>query len=230
MFIEKKKKKREKFSSSQNTIDNIHSSKINLFLDEINSIEELEKKELQNKIDNFKSNIELSDTELENKLVLIDNIKELKEKIEHIKNGKERNMYLLNTSEMVYDYYDNNNNRNEFSVIDLFNKKMIKPLSMIICIILILVIIKNDYNDNSIIYTCSKCNNERIFEEKNGNLICPKCGIIEKILTELDKPSFKDPPREISYFAYKKRINHFNEWLSQFQFKKLHIYLKKYMI
>ena len=34
-----------------------------------------------------------------------------------------------------------------------------------------------------------------------------------------DKPSYKDPPREVSYYAY-KRINHFNEWLAQFQAKE----------
>ena len=39
------------------------------------------------------------------------------------------------------------------------------------------------------------------------------------IIIDSDKPSYKDPPREISYFAY-KRINHFNEWLAQFQAKE----------
>ena len=34
-----------------------------------------------------------------------------------------------------------------------------------------------------------------------------------------DKPSYKDPPREITYFSY-KRINHFNEWLAQFGAKE----------
>ena len=34
-----------------------------------------------------------------------------------------------------------------------------------------------------------------------------------------DKTSYTDPPREVSYFAY-KRINHFNEWLAQFQAKE----------
>ena len=39
------------------------------------------------------------------------------------------------------------------------------------------------------------------------------------MLLDSEKPSYKDPPREISYFAY-KRINHFNEWLAQFQAKE----------
>jgi hypothetical protein len=45
------------------------------------------------------------------------------------------------------------------------------------------------------------------------------CGNQEFILIESDKPSFKDPPLEVCYFSY-KRINHFNEWLAQFQAKE----------
>ena len=56
-----------------------------------------------------------------------------------------------------------------------------------------------------------------IFSE--GIIICRECGIQKEILVHSDKPSYKDPPKEISYFAY-KRINHFNEWLAQFQAKE----------
>ena len=59
-------------------------------------------------------------------------------------------------------------------------------------------------------------------------MICEFCGDETKITTDSDKPSYKDPPREISYFAY-KRINHFNEWLAQFQAKKQQIFQKKFM-
>ena len=52
-----------------------------------------------------------------------------------------------------------------------------------------------------------------------GVIICKKCGKVEDILINSDKPSYKDPPKELSYFAY-KRINHFNEWLAQFQAKE----------
>ena len=52
-----------------------------------------------------------------------------------------------------------------------------------------------------------------------GYQICSSCGNQEHILIESDKPSFKDPPLEVCYFSY-KRINHFNEWLAQFQAKE----------
>jgi len=50
-------------------------------------------------------------------------------------------------------------------------------------------------------------------------LDCPGCGFRDMILIDSEKPSYKDPPREMSYYAYKK-INHLNEWLAQFQAKE----------
>ena len=36
---------------------------------------------------------------------------------------------------------------------------------------------------------------------------------------EKDKPSYKEPPKEVCFYAY-KRINHFREILAQFQAKE----------
>ena len=66
---------------------------------------------------------------------------------------------------------------------------------------------------------CQICNNERTLYMSEGKMICPICGDEIFILIDSDKPSYKEPPREVSYFAY-KRINHFNEWLAQFQAKE----------
>jgi hypothetical protein len=66
---------------------------------------------------------------------------------------------------------------------------------------------------------CEHCNNEMNMCLNEAKLTCSKCGHQEFILVDSDKPSYKDPPREISYYAYKK-INHFNEWLAQFQAKE----------
>ena len=67
--------------------------------------------------------------------------------------------------------------------------------------------------------TCEQCGNEMIMCLNEANLTCSKCGHQEFILVDSDKPSYKDPPREVCYYAYKK-INHFNEWLAQFQAKE----------
>jgi hypothetical protein len=66
---------------------------------------------------------------------------------------------------------------------------------------------------------CPNCNIEMTFYQNEAQLGCPRCGHHEFILVDSEKPSYKDPPREITYFAYKK-INHFNEWLAQFQAKE----------
>ena len=69
------------------------------------------------------------------------------------------------------------------------------------------------------IYQCEQCSNEMTLYPSDGIQICNYCGNQEFILIESDKPSFKDPPLEVCYFSY-KRINHFNEWLAQFQAKE----------
>ena len=74
-------------------------------------------------------------------------------------------------------------------------------------------------NSENNIDLCRTCNIEKTLFISNGKLICLKCGEETPILIDSDKPSYKDPPREVCYFAY-KRINHFNEWLAQFQAKE----------
>lgn len=66
---------------------------------------------------------------------------------------------------------------------------------------------------------CDDCGKEMIFSANEALFYCEGCGNQEFVLIDSDKPSYKDPPREVTYYAY-KRINHFNEWLAQFQAKE----------
>ena len=66
---------------------------------------------------------------------------------------------------------------------------------------------------------CDQCGIEKTLYMSEGKMICSGCGDESFILIDSDKPSYKEQPKEISYFAY-KRINHFNEWLAQFQAKE----------
>ncbi len=79
-------------------------------------------------------------------------------------------------------------------------------------------ILKKEYSDYRI-DKCIKCNKSLHLDMIEGYLICVNCGHTEDTLIITEKSSYNDPPREISYFAY-KRINHFNEWLAQFQAKE----------
>jgi hypothetical protein len=66
---------------------------------------------------------------------------------------------------------------------------------------------------------CQICKEQKIINFMESILICPTCGAEDKILIDSELPSYKEPPREVTYFAY-KRINHFKEWLSQLQAKE----------
>jgi DNA-directed RNA polymerase subunit RPC12/RpoP len=72
-------------------------------------------------------------------------------------------------------------------------------------------------NDTS--FVCDACGEDMRVSVNDATVSCPECGFHKLILMDSDKPSYKDPPREVSYYAY-KRINHFNEWLAQFQAKE----------
>ncbi len=234
IFKEKKNKKKINICP-QATIDSIHNEKISNFELNKKNIIQL-KKDLQLLLDKHKTlskipNNQLSDEDLEKKLIVLDEIKELKKKIEEIESEKSPNKYLLNTSNILFEYYEKNNeNKTEkISVLDLFNNKSNNNNNDNIIDNYLNYVNntyitkkKNNNNNNSEfkdLYYCNICNNEKIFDSNEGIILCTHCGIQEKILVDTDKPSYKDPPREISYFAYKK-INHFNEWLAQFQAKE----------
>jgi hypothetical protein len=55
--------------------------------------------------------------------------------------------------------------------------------------------------------------------DDEGILVCNLCAKMVPYLLENDKPSYKEPPNEVSFYAY-KRINHFKEILAQFQGKE----------
>mgnify|MGYP003685789645 FL=1 len=69
-----------------------------------------------------------------------------------------------------------------------------------------------EYDDH--IDYCDNCKCSMMVVHSEGIVRCEKCGMQEDILIDSDKPSFKDPPREMSYFSYKK-LNHLAEYLGR---------------
>jgi hypothetical protein len=67
---------------------------------------------------------------------------------------------------------------------------------------------------------CQYCfKGEMIPLDDEGVLICNLCATSIPYLIENEKPSYKEPPKEVCFYAYKK-INHFKEVLAQFQGKE----------
>ena len=74
-----------------------------------------------------------------------------------------------------------------------------------------------DGEDDEVCPHCKKRTRQLL--TKDGVAHCTNCHTVERILVEVDKPSFKEPPTEVVYYAY-KRINHYNECLNQIQAKE----------
>lgn len=78
----------------------------------------------------------------------------------------------------------------------------------------------NNNIDNSLAVICEHCgSSDKTIIYNDSICICNSCFSIQNLLTDNEKPSYKDPPKEISYFSY-KRINHYQEWLNQIQGKE----------
>lgn len=67
---------------------------------------------------------------------------------------------------------------------------------------------------------CEYCEStDMVVMNIEGYMYCLNCNNMEFIIIDNEKPYYKDPPKEVTYFSY-KRINHFNEWLSKIQAKE----------
>ena len=118
----------------------------------------------------------------------------------------------ITTNEGILNYFKNNEieDKNEESTKkSLINEYMCNIDD---------TIINNKYQDISV-DKCIECNGNLSFKNNESIIYCSSCGYTEDIMIVTEKGSYNDPPREASYFAY-KRINHFNEWLAQFQAKE----------
>ena len=213
------------------TIDNKHNEFINDFTkDSINNIPIL-KEEREIYIKELNNNIE----NIEKKLDVIDKINEITSQIQKLK--KKKKDYFLNNSKYIFDYFENkknissnNENGNKNKMISHFFKMTddVKNQSIInedtADLQKYLTNIDDNLLDiNSFIQETDICKfcfkGELIPIEDDGLLICNNCSRNVHFLIENDKPSYKEPPREVCFYAY-KRINHFKEILSQFQGKE----------
>ena len=192
--------------------------KVNLILPKLmDKIEELEKEKEKN--ENEKNLIEL---ELK--------IEQYKKKISMIHD--EKNNYYLENSKYLFDYFEtkqniDKNNTPKKTINSFFNVKEEKETNFEKMNESIKSYLrKNNFESLDMThfsynkFICHFCNvGELIKVAHDGIIICNHCFKNHKYLVDNDKPSYKEPPKEISFYAY-KRINHFREILSQFQAKE----------
>jgi len=208
------------------TLDNKHTEKMQEFKNDNEiTIPKLifNKKELINKL----KNINIS---LDERLELQDQLNLIKQNLKDIK-FKEKKYYLDN-SKYIFEYFENKkqivDDKNKPKKLDkFFNIKTtnIENTNSIRNIVQKYLDNVNEgfFDINNFITQkdiCPYCNNgELIPIENEGILVCKNCSKNVKYLVENEKPSYKEPPKEVCFYAY-KRINHFKEILAQFQAKE----------
>ena len=227
------------------TLDGKHNEFISEFTkDEKDKIPKLkkEKKDLQNQLTNNEIERTLS---IEHVMDIKDKIKDISETIKELKSKKID--YFLDNSKYIFNYFENKKNiSNGIQDLENTNTSMKGNSSKNNLVHHFFKINKNDtkivehqnenlyqkylanidetfLDINSFIRQTDVCQNcckgEMIPMDDEGILICNQCSINIKYLIENDKPSYKEPPKEVCFYAYKK-INHFKEILSQFQGKE----------
>tara|TARA_Y100001958_G_scaffold22197_2_gene13554 strand:- start:7777 stop:8754 length:978 start_codon:yes stop_codon:yes gene_type:complete len=152
--------------------------------------------------------------------------------INNFSNIEEEDEYYLENGELLNNYYESKNNitdnTDDNSILNFFDNKKKDDRSTKNDTDIVSEYISNindefifdKFNsEESLMFKCKYCNVDMNFKLIESELFCNKCGYTVDILVNSDKISYKDVPRELSYFAY-KRINHFNEWLAQFQGKE----------
>jgi hypothetical protein len=194
------------------------------------------KEEKQTLIDDL-NNPKLS---IEQIMEIKDRIKDVKESIKEIKARK--NNYFLDNSKYIFEYFENKKNIDNKDDNDTGNSSKSQMLFNFFKI-------QKPEKDNSGVETrnknivqkylsnidetfldmnsfvrstdiCQSCyKGELIPLDDEGVLICNICAVSIPYLIENEKPSYKEPPKEVCFYAYKK-INHFKEILAQFQGKE----------
>lgn len=233
-----KSNKKIKFNKkSAVTIDSKHKEFLHEFSQDENIILEY-KTEIQ--ILKQKLNDENEIITIEEKLEMKDRILELKEEIKCIQHKKKD--YFLNNSKYIFEYFENKKNIssgtisqtnvNKSNIVNNFFKikeekndenNLIQNDNKNI-VLKYLTNISDDFLDiNNFVYQtdiCEVCNKgELIPLEDEGIMVCNTCSRSIPYLIENEKPSYKEPPKEVCFYAY-KRINHFKEILAQFQGKE----------
>jgi len=177
---------------------------------------------------------------IEKRLDIEDQIACITDKIKEIKLKKKE--YFLDNSKFIFDYFENKKNISAGGQVS-------QPVSSKNKLVSSFFKIKEEQIDDTKVQTKTNnlvqkylsnidvnfldinsfvcqtdicqicCKGELIPLEDEGILVCNNCSRTIQYFVENEKPSYKEPPKEVCFYAY-KRINHFKEILAQFQGKE----------
>lgn len=225
-------------SWGKKTLDICHNDRLNKIQTTKDALEKIEAE-----IQALTSEIDDPKIDIDHKLALIDKRLELSSTMKAKKSEIDETSYYIDTSRILFEYYDlvekgnsnqifENDYQNSNSILRFFSKaapapspveKVVKNGTRGSLLENYMSLVDVDYINDKIKpleEKCKFCKSADITTMLNdGYIFCNVCHTMEYMIVDHDKPSYKDPPKEITYFSY-KRINHLNEWLNQIQGKE----------
>ncbi len=227
-----KANKKLKFNKKTSvTLDAKHKEYLHEF-----SLNDNEISELKTEISRLKKELH-KDLPIEERMEIQDNIMEMTTKIKEM-NLKKKD-YFLDNSKFIFEYFENKKNISTGTNIQTVSSKT-KLLNNFFkinnepvqkekkednnIVLKYLSNVSDDFLDiNNYIYPsdiCQVCHKGELLPlEDEGIMVCNFCSRVTPYLIENEKPPYKEPPKEVCFYAY-KRINHFKEILAQFQGKE----------
>jgi Poxvirus Late Transcription Factor VLTF3 like len=234
-FKPKTVKKIKVNKKNSTTLDGKHKEFVNEFnKDENDKIPRLKKEKAEIKSVLEKNAIEKTLT-IEQVMDYRDKLAEITNEIKQMKSRKID--YFLDNSKYIFDYFENKKDistgnavTNKNKMLESFFKlntpnssSMIESKNNNIFQKYLSNIDETFLDINAFLRptdVCQSCfKGELIPMDDEGVLICNVCSKNFQYLIENEKPSYKEPPKEVCFYAYKK-INHFKEILAQFQGKE----------
>ena len=168
---------------------------------------------------------------IEQKIEIRDTLRDITNQINDIK--KKNKHYYLNNNKFIFDYFENkkeiSNNNNKTKLLNSFfkinsgeddqptNESKDSVQKYLSNLDESFIDINKFIVESDICQYCRK--GELIPIDHEGIMVCNQCHKHIQYLVENEKPSYKEPPKEACFYAY-KRINHFREILAQFQAKE----------
>ncbi len=169
---------------------------------------------------------------IDQRLEIEDLIKDIVSQIKEIKKNKKK--YYLNNNKFIYDYFENKKeismDNNPTKLLNSFfkiktndNQEKVESKNKDNIQKYLSNIDESFIDINKFIFETDICQicrkGELIPIDHEGIMVCNHCHKHIQYLVENEKPSYKEPPKEACFYAY-KRINHFREILAQFQAKE----------
>ena len=230
--MSKYKENKQATQKESNTLDNKHREMVKYFnqtrADELVLADTLKNIELEISLldarrDNFSQN------DIKQRACLLDKKDSLESNLKTIKSNYDEMDYYDNAGDLISDYYEIRDTKEvkikesknileflckkEKQVDTLAEVKVINRTNLFekYCQRIEGIRINQDDGSNRIKY-CLECNIEKILDMSESAYICPCCGDSEMIILDDD--------RQIKDYSPYRRLNHFREWLNQFQAKQ----------